>query len=191
MIRIGSKILGILLVVALVCSMMACLADRSEKAYEKIDGNTHLVIETIWGDGSSKVKHEKEYTEPHTFENGVCIYCGAAEESNVEGTFTSASGAELTKGMTAAAALSAVVSAISGDVELPGVDAAVAQQLLDLIKSGASQEELLAVLASFPVQTVDGVECYVVTLSYTDANGAAVTENYAFSTADGTLVKVF
>ena len=49
----------------------------------------------------------------------------------------------------------------------------------------------LEILKDFPIQTVDGIECYIVAFAYKDANGNAVTENFAFSTVDGTLVKVF
>jgi hypothetical protein len=77
------------------------------------------------------------------------------------------------------------------EVSFEGVDQAVADELVKAINEGATSAELLAILAKFPTQTVDGTLCYVVTISYTDATGKPVVENYAFSTADGTLVKVF
>ncbi|MBQ6122624.1 MAG: hypothetical protein IJI59_12925, partial [Clostridia bacterium] len=72
-----------------------------------------------------------------------------------------------------------------------GVDKEVADALIAALNEGATPAELLEILANFPTQLIDGVLCYVVTISYTDAAGTPVTENYAFSTADGTLVKVF
>lgn len=111
-----------------------------------------------------------------------------------DNNFVTASGAAVTKGMPAAEALKAALAAIPADTEvaITGVDLEVADDLLNAIQSGATPEVLLALLRDFfPVQNIDGVNCYVVTLSYTDAAGAAVTESYAFSVADGTLVKVF
>ena len=99
----------------------------------------------------------------------------------------------MTKGTPAADTLKEVIAAIPSDTEITvaGVAPEVADKLMDIIQNGGTQAELMELLKEFPVQTIDGVDCYVVTLSYTDAAGKPVTENYAFSTVDGSLVKLF
>ena len=107
--------------------------------------------------------------------------------------FTNASGITVAVGAPAAKTLKQVFAAIPANTEVSfdGVDKEVADALIAALNEGATPAELLEILANFPTQLVDGVPCYVVTISYTDAAGTPVTENYAFSTADGTLVKVF
>ena len=118
----------------------------------------------------------------------------AAAEETAEVIFTTASGIELSKGIPAAGALKKVLASIPANTDFffAEVGDDIAAQLVELLNgANVNTAEMLAVLANFPVQTVDGVECYVVTLQYADAQGAPVSENYAFSTADATLVKVF
>lgn len=165
--------------------------------------------------GSGKVIGEGSYTEAHTFgDDGVCIYCGyaipgdiydgddddgdgettgttATEETGDETSFTTASGVTVEKGTKADKVLKTVVDSLPTDAEISNVDADTAEALLDAINNGVTSEELLEILKDFPIQTVDGIECYIVAFAYKDANGNAVTENFAFSTVDGTLVKVF
>lgn len=107
--------------------------------------------------------------------------------------FTNASGITVAVGAPAAETLKQVFAAIPANTEVSfdGVDKEVADALIAAINEGATPAELLEILANFPTQIIDGTPCYVVTISYTDAAGTPVTENYAFSTADGTLVKVF
>jgi len=107
--------------------------------------------------------------------------------------FTNASGITVAVGAPAAETLKQVFAAIPANTEVSfdGVDKEVADALIAALNEGATPAELLEILANFPTQLIDGVPCYVVTISYTDAAGTPVTENYAFSTADGTLVKVF
>lgn len=205
-----SRILSALLAAMIVASMAACLAETETETYTDYfseDSAVHTVIEETWeypivdGErGSGKPVDSKEYTESHTFEDGKCIYCGAEKSSDndsaagsaassaEEAAVTTASGAELTVGMPALETLKAVFAALpeGTEVTVEGVDSDIAEQLIALIRGEGTQEELMALLAGFPVQTVDGVECYVITLSWGD-----ITENFAFSTADGSLVKVF
>ena len=107
--------------------------------------------------------------------------------------FTNASGITVAVGAPAAETLKQVFAAIPANTEVSfdGVDKEVADALIAALNEGATPAELLEILANFPTQLIDGVPCYVVTISYTDAAGTPVTKNYAFSTADGTLVKVF
>ena len=137
---------------------------------------------------------EEEKAEEKTGSSATAAAADEAAEEAAEETFTTASGIELAKGTPAAEALKKVLAAIPANtqVSFAGVSEDIAAQLVELLNgSNATTAELLALLANFPVQTVDGVECYVVTLEYTDAQGAQVSENYAFSTADAKLVKVF
>ncbi len=107
--------------------------------------------------------------------------------------YTTASGITVAVGAPAAETLKQVFAAIPANTEVSfdGVDKEVADALIAALNEGATPAELLEILANFPTQPIDGVPCYVVTISYTGAAGTPVTENYAFSTADGTLVKVF
>ena len=107
--------------------------------------------------------------------------------------FTTASGITVAVGAPAAETLKQVFTAIpvNTEVSFDGVDKQVSDALITALNEGATPAELLEILANFPTQLVDGVPCYVVTISYTDAAGTPVTENYAFSTVDATLVKVF
>ena len=115
------------------------------------------------------------------------------ETTETPEVYTTASGITVVEGAPAAETLKQVFAAIPANTEVSfdGVDKEVADALIAALNEGATPAELLEILANFPTQLVDGVPCYVVTISYTDAAGTPVTENYAFSTADGTLVKVF
>jgi hypothetical protein len=205
-----SKFLCALLALILIFSTVACMAEtvrRTYYDYEKKNSKRHYVYYETWEysivDGVAVSGHpvdSGEYTEKHTFDDGECIYCGykkstkkTTETSDEPITFTLACGITVTKGTAADVTLKRVFAAIPANTEVSfeGVDQAVADELVKAINEGATSAELLAILAKFPTQTVDGTLCNVVTLSYTDAAGKAVVENYAFSTADGTLVKVF
>jgi hypothetical protein len=211
-----SKFLCALLALVLIFSTVACMAEtirRTYYDYEKKNSKRHYVYYETWEysivDGVEVSGHpvdSGEYTEKHTFDDGECIYCGykkstkktentteTTETSDEPNAFTLASGITVTKGAAADVTLKQVFAAIPANTEVSfeGVDQAVADELVKAINEGATSAELLAILAKFPTQTVDGILCNVVTLSYTDAAGKAVVENYAFSTADGTLVKVF
>ncbi len=115
------------------------------------------------------------------------------ETPAAENSFTNAAGIAITKGMPAAVALKNVFTALPADTQInfSNVSAEVADALMAAINNNATAAELLDVLKNFPVKVVDGVECYVVSISYVDANGNTVVENYAFSTADATLVKLY
>ena len=115
------------------------------------------------------------------------------ETTETPEVYTTASGITVVEGAPAAETLKQVFAAIPANTEVSfdGVDKEVADALIAALNEGATPAELLEILANFPTQLIDGVPCYVVTISYTDAAGTPVTENYAFSTADGTLVKVF
>lgn len=115
------------------------------------------------------------------------------ETTETPEVYTTASGIAVVEGAPAAETLKQVFAAIPANTEVSfdGVDKEVADALITAINEGATPAELLEILANFPTQIIDGTPCYVVTISYTDAAGTPVTENYAFSTADGTLVKVF
>ena len=115
------------------------------------------------------------------------------ETTETPEVYTTASGITVVEGAPAAETLKQVFAAIPANTEVSfdGVDKEVADALIAALNEGATPTELLEILANFPTQPIDGVPCYVVTISYTDAAGTPVTENYAFSTADGTLVKVF
>ena len=203
-----SRILCAVLALLMVASAVACLAEtetKTYKTYTPLDAQYHTVIEETWvypvingkassghpaGDshlGSGHPAGDNTYEEAHTFENGACIYCGYKAE-----TFTNAMGVVLTKGMPADEALKQVLSAIPADANLSFVNAADAGNTLSgLVNNAAAPAEYTPALAAFPAQTVEDTPSNVVTLSYTGANGAAVTENYAFSTADATLVSLF
>ncbi len=212
-----SKFLAALLVLILIFSTVACLAEtvrRTYYEYEKKDSKRHYVYYETWQytivDGVAVSGHpvdEGVYTEDHSFDDGKCTYCGykkstkkttvtteAEPEAPAEqSSFTTASGITLIAGAPAAEAMKQVFAAIPANTEvsIDGVDKEVADALIAAINEGAAPAELLAILAKFPTQLVDGTPCYVVTISYTAAAGKPVTENYAFSTADGALVKVF
>lgn len=115
------------------------------------------------------------------------------ETTETPEVYTTASGITVVEGAPAAETLKQVFAAIPANTEVSfdGVDKEVADALIAAINEGATPAELLEILANFPTQIIDGTPCYVVTISFTDAAGTPVTENYAFSTADGTLVKVF
>ena len=173
------------------------------------------------GISSGKIVDEVSEVEPHEFDkDGVCVLCGyelpvipvggddddddddtttttktteTTETTETAEQFTNASGITVAVGAPAAETLKQVFAAIPANTEVSfdGVDKEVADALIAALNEGATPAELLEILANFPTQLIDGVPCYVVTISYTDAAGTPVTENYAFSTADGTLVKVF
>lgn len=125
----------------------------------------------------------------------------AAEETEATGgttlaeknTFASASGAVIAKGTGAIIALKQLLAALPADaqVSFSGVSDEAAALLKAVIDGDGSVDELLAALVNFPVQVVDGIECYIVTVEYVNPNGNAVVENYAFNKTDGTLVKLF
>ena len=209
------KFLAILLIAMFAVSSLACLAagSRDEYNYETKDAQQHTVYKTVW-DGETEsgrgVTHEETYDEAHDFDDkGVCTKCHYTKEVPEVGvdalavleaeteaeavTFTTKTGVELTKGEAVADVLKKVFASIpeGSEVIVVGVDDEVASRLLEALKNGATSAELLVLLADFPVQPVDGVECYVVTLQYNDENGVTVTERFAFSIADGSLVSVF
>ena len=167
------------------------------------------------GISSGKIVDEVSEVEPHEFDkDGVCVLCGyelpvipvggddddddddtttTTKTADTTETTETASGITVAVGAPAAETLKQVFAAIPANTEVSfdGVDKEVADALIAALNEGATPAELLEILANFPTQLIDGVPCYVVTISYTDAAGTPVTENYAFSTADGTLVKVF
>jgi hypothetical protein len=93
----------------------------------------------------------------------------------------------------AADVLKQVVNAIPDGVDkgFVGVTVDAGDNLLGLVENNGDQANFNPALAAFPAQTVDGVPSNVVTLAYADAQGKSVVENYAFSTADATLVKLY
>ena len=167
------------------------------------------------GISSGKIVDAVVEVESHEFEDGVCVLCGykkakksksddddtttttttteTTETTETAEQFTTASGITVAVGAPAAETLKQVFTAIPANTEVSfdGVDKQVSDALITALNEGATPAELLEILANFPTQLVDGVPCYVVTISYTNAAGTLVTENYAFSTVDATLVKVF
>lgn len=201
-----------ILCVALALMMAACavaLAATETKTYttyEPLDARFHTVIEETWvypivngsagsgkpaGEsklGSGKPSGNNTYTEPHNFVDGVCTLCGYKAE-----TFTNALGVVLTKGMPAAEALKLVVDAVpeGNDMGIVGVTVEAGDGLMNLVNNAAAPDAYIPVLAAYPAETVDGTPSNVVTLAYNDLSGNTVTENYAFSTVDTSLVKVY
>ena len=204
MIRVLCAVLA--LVLASCTAALAASETKTYKTYEPLDAQYHTVIEETWvypivngkagsgkpasdnSLGSGKPSGSNSYKELHTFENGVCIHCGYATE-----TFTNAMGIVLAKGMPAADVLKQVVNAIPEGVDkgFVSVTADAGDNLLGLVENNGAQANFIPALAAFPAQTVDGVPSNVVTLAYADAQGKSVVENYAFSTADATLVKLY
>ena len=253
-------LLALLLAGAALVALAESEQDTFVVGYEKLDAKEHFVYTETWeypivdGErGSGRPVDEDAHTEPHEFEDGVCVCCGyvegspepestvtpedidtgepepiapppditsigggaayededGAEDDGAEEdgdrsaataapavTFTTLAGATVTRGDSAAAVLKAVFAALPAgtQVTVVGVEPELAAKLLDLmaqIDAPETPQALLALLADFPVQAVDGADCHVVTLAWTDAAGQAVTENYAFRTADATLAKVY
>ena len=203
-IRILCAMLALLVIAS--AAALAATETKTYKTYEPLDAQYHTVIEETWvypivngkagsgkpasdnSLGSGKPSGSNSYKELHTFENGVCIHCGYASE-----TFTNAMGIVLVKGMPAADVLKQVVNAIPAGVDkgFVGVTVDAGDNLLGLVENNGAQANFIPALAAFPAQTVDGVPSNVVTLAYADAQGKSVVENYAFSTADATLVKLY
>ena len=213
-----SRFVGMLMCLALLSSMAACLAETETDTYTtytRKDAAYHTVTEETWeypiidGErGSGKPVGSEEYDEKHTFDGGECIYCGAEETKKAvtesadedsddettttaevaeETTIITALGVELTAGEDAASVLTKVFASLPADFTITGVDSEIADRLISLLGSGAvDPQQLMEILKQFPIQMVDGRECYVVTLHFGNT-----TENFAFSTADGALVKVF
>ena len=138
--------------------------------------------------GSGKPGGDNVYEEPHSFVNGVCVQCGYTAV-----TFTNAMGVVLAQGTPAADALRQVMEAMAKDANpaFVGDVANAGNDLLALLNSAAEADMFTAPLSQFPAETVDGTPCNVVTLAYNDDEGNPITENYAFSTADTTLVKLY
>ena len=197
---------ALVLMLAACAVALAATETKTYKTYTPLDAQFHTVTEETWvypiingsagsgnpqGDnklGSGKPNGSNTYTEPHTFVDGVCTLCGYKAE-----TFTNAMGVVLTKGMPAAEVLKLVVDAMpeDSDISFVEVPAEAGDAVMELVKNAAAPEEYIPALAAFPAETVDGTPSNVVTLAYNDLSGNAVTENYAFSTADTTLVKLY
>lgn len=220
-IKVLSMLVALLLVSSVLVCLAETETETYISSYEPLNAQLHTVYTETWEypivdgvRGSGKVIGEGSYTEPHTFgDDDKCVYCGyalpsevddddddgdsettgttATEETVTETNFTTASGVTVEKGTKADETLKKVVESLPADAKISNVDADTAEALLDAINNGVSSEELLEILKDFPIQNVDGIDCYIVAFSYTDTNGNAVTESYAFSTVDGTLVKVF
>lgn len=215
MIRCLCALLALMLVCA--STALAETVTKTYKTYTPVDEKVHTVDEETWeypivngsagsgkpasdsslgsGEpvsddslGSGRPTGGDSYDEPHTYENGVCIYCGYAGE-----TFTNAMGVVLTKGMPAADALKLVFDAIpaSANPSIVGATADAGDKLTGLVKNGGEPATYVPALSAFPAETVDNTPCSVVTLAYTDATGNAVTENYAFDAADATFFKLY
>lgn len=187
--------------------------------YRRIDEEKHLVCKETWeypivdGErGSGKVIKDEEYEEAHTIVDGKCIYCDLIDKALViaapmdiektddtEGsgddpeTFATVYDSIVAKGDGALAVLKQVFDALSDNarVIIGGVEAEAADALIALVKGDASADELMAVLSDFPTRTIDDVECRIVVLIVCDDWGEIIVENYAFSAADGTLVRVY
>ena len=186
---------------ALALAMVLCAAALAEtetktyKTYEPLDAQQHTVYEETWiypivngVPGSGKPGGDNVYEEPHSFVNGVCVQCGYTAV-----TFTNAMGVVLAQGTPAADALRQVMEAMAKDANpaFVGDVANAGNDLLALLNSAAEADMFTAPLSQFPAETVDGAPCNVVTLAYNDDEGNPITENYAFSTADTTLVKLY
>ena len=201
------KLLSVLLAVTLLAAAFGCLAEgEPEKEavivpdyYEEANEFEHAVTATVWEypivDGqraSGRPMGDTNYIEAHGFVDGACMYCDHVCP-NPGDILTTASGLGVLKGTSAPSVLRLILATLPEDPELsfPGVDEEIAAKLVELLSGEDAPEEVLEQLASFPVETVDDVECCVVTLEYLDVKYARVSESYAFSTADDTLVKVF
>ena len=201
------KLLSVLLAATLLLAALTCLAEgEPEKEavvvpdyYEEQDEFVHAVTATIWEypivDGqraSGRPAGDTNYVEAHGFIDGVCMYCDHTCP-NPGDILTTASGIGVLKGTAAAPVLRLILATLPEDpgLSFPGVSEEIAAKLVELLSGEDAPEAVLELLGSFPTQTVDGVECHVVTLEYLDVEYAPVSESYAFSTADGTLVKVF
>ena len=203
-IRCLCALMALLMLVS--AAAMAETETKTYKTYEQLDAQRHTVYEETWiypvingttgsgrpaGDshlGSGKPAGSDAYEEAHTFENGVCIYCGYAAE-----TFTNAMGVVLAKGMPAADALKQVFAAMPANANMKIVGAAANEgdELVKLVNNAAKPDTFTTPLAAFTAETVDNVPCNIVTLNYADDEDNPITENYAFSTADTTLVKLY
>jgi len=197
---------ALVLMLAACAVALAATETKTYTTYAPLDAQLHTVTEETWvypiingsaGSGkpasenklgSGKPSGSNTYTEPHAFVDGVCTLCGYKAE-----TFTNAMGVVLTKGMPAAEVLKLVVDAMpeGNDISFVGVTVDAGDSLMELVKNAAAPEAYIPALAAFPAETVDGTPSNVVTMAYNDRSGNAVTESYAFSTADTTLVKVY
>ena len=170
--------------------------------YETMDDGRHIVYAETWeypvvdgqrGSGRPVAEDEGDaYTEPHHFTDGVCDECNA-QNAAAPGAFINASGAVVNQGAPAAEVLKQVFAAIPQDVAVTvlDVEAEPAARLTDAIKADAPQADLAKLLADFPAETVDNVDCRVVGITYMGQDEWQVREHYAFSAADGTLVKLY
>jgi len=183
------------LILVLCAAALAETETKTYKTYEPLDAQQHTVYEETWiypivngVPGSGKPGGDNVYEEPHSFVNGVCVQCGYTAE-----TFTNAMGVVLAKGMPAADALKQVFDAMHPDANMTfaGIAANDGDTLANLVNTAAEPDMFVPALAAFPAETVDDTPCNVVTLNYADDEGNPITENYAFSTADTTLVKLY
>ena len=203
MIRVLCAVLA--LVLAACTAALAASETKTYKTYAPLDEMFHTVTEETWvypivngkpgsgkpvsdnSLGSGKPSGENTYNEPHNFVGGVCMDCGYQAV-----TFTNAMGVVLAKRTPAVDTLKLVFDAIQGEPSVVNGTVDAGETLTGLVANpAANPTEYLPVLESFPVETVDGVPCNVVTLSYNDRAGNPVTENYAFSTSDATLIKLY
>jgi hypothetical protein len=154
----------------------------------ELQGKNFKIHQTRIVPGSGKPGGDNVYEEPHAFVNGVCVKCGYAAE-----TFTNAMGVVLAKGMPAADALKQVFAAMPANANMKIVGAAANEgdELVKLVNNAAKPDTFTTPLAAFTAETVDNVPCNIVTLNYADDEDNPITENYAFSTADTTLVKLY
>ena len=170
--------------------------------YETMDDGRHIVYAETWeypivdgqrGSGRPVAEDEGDaYTEPHHFTNDVCDDCNAKNAAQ-PGTFINASGAVVAQGAPASEILKQVFAAIPEDiaVTLPDVTTDQAARLTDAVKGDMPQADLAKLLADFPAETIDKVDCHVVGITYMGKDEWQVRERYAFSAADGTLVKLY
>ena len=183
------------LILVLCAAALAESETKTYTTYEQLDARQHTVYEETWiypivngVPGSGKPGGDNVYEEPHAFVNGVCVKCGYAPE-----TFTNAMGVVLAKGMPAADALKQVFAAMPANANMKIVGAAANEgdELVKLVNNAAKPDTFTTPLAAFTAETVDNVPCNIVTLNYADDEDNPITENYAFSTADTTLVKLY
>ena len=195
MIRMMSKALCLLLAALLAISALVAIAEGEvetdvQRYCENEDALFHMVYEETWEypivDGERASGHplgDREFKEPHRIVDGRCIDCETEEFA----TFNAACG-ELTVGMTFPEVVAAITTSLpeGGKLSITYEDGEIAERAMQLAgDEEATDEQILAMLVEFPLETVEEVDCHVVTIQYGD-----VTENYSFSAEAGRLFGV-
>ena len=202
------KTICAVLALVLILAAAACLAEAVYEretvisGFEQLDAARHIVYAETWeyplvdgqrGSGRPVAEDDGDiYTQPHHFaEDGLCADCNA-ENTAEAGTFRTASGLTLSQGAPAAEVLGQVLKAIpeGTEVALANVAPEQAEALLQAIKADDSAA-LAPLLKALPAEPVDGTDCAVLTLTYTDPDDWKVVETYAFAAADAAFFRLY